>query len=609
MNRRSVVRFQLLVLAILVVALLGRRMWSGIGGGDGIVIEDVEPFELHHVAFRIGEPTQLKIEAAASRENAVPGAAMAANAWIVKQGEVQPVWRVSQGGAETRGTLIRASDTISLGPGTYYAFFSSYGNDIRATGSFGFFHRIFSGRSNWTSDQDKWKLAIQPVEGHPAPARISHEATKADIPGLVWQTAPMASNSSDRKVFEIDRPVDLHIRAIGELSSSGRDYGWIENLSEARRVWELTPDNTTHAGGHSSNRLFDATVRLEPGVYAAGFETDPSHAPDHWRANPPFNPFAWGITVTTTPEMAEAIKPFDPRAARSPLLELTRVGSDQHERIDFSVADTLDVVVEALGEISSSQQYDYGWIEKETGERAWEMRYANSSYAGGDRYNREALESLKLMPGQYAAHFQTDDSHAYGDWRKDKPRNSDRWGMTLFPLQGDAVAASFTILNRQSNVPSAPPPPGPMVPGLPQIPALERLRALPDLDELMQHVAVRIQSVGNSANLWESFSVPEDGHVLVIAQGEILPTEKYDYAWIERADNGETVWTMSWDNTAPAGGDDRNRLYAGDVDLPAGEYVVRYRSDPSHAYGDFGKIAPDKPSFWGVSVIVPGASE
>lgn len=588
-------------------------MWSGIGASGDIAIHDVEPFELRSAAFRVDAPTKLLVNATTSLENDAPGAAMAATAWIIKRGDVKPVWQTSSENAQSRrGSLVRTSEMISLEPGIYDAYFSSYGNDIRATGGLGFFHRIFGSRTNWTSDEAKWGLTISAVEGQPPVTRLDPDAAEddADAPGVVWRTAPMRSNDAGRKVFEIGEPIDLHIRAIGELSSSGRDYGWIDNLSERRRVWELTPDNTVPAGGHSSNRLFDATIRLEPGVYAAGFETDPSHAPDFWRANPPFNPKAWGITMTTAPEKVEAIKPFDPQTTRTPLLELTRVGTDQHDRVDFSIAETLDVVVEALGEISSSQQYDYGWIENESGERVWEMRYANTSYAGGDRYNREALEILQLVPGSYSAHFRTDDSHAYGDWRKGQPRNSERWGMTLYPLRSDPSEGSFAVMQRVTNVPTAPEPPEHPAVSIPHLPGLENLpQHLSKLKELMPHMAVQIRNVGNGANLRETFNLSDPQSVIVIAQGELLPTDKYDYAWIERADNGETVWSMSWDNTHPAGGDDRNRMFTGSVDLPAGQYVVRYRSDPSHAFGDFGKISPAEPDLWGVTVVVPPSGE
>src|SRR5690606_20904115 len=56
----------------------------------------------------------------------------------------------------------------------------------------------------------------------------------------------------------------------------------------------------------------------------------------------------------------------------------------------------------------------------------------------------------------------------------------------------------------------------------------------------------------------------------VYAVGEISLSGRYDYGWIERTDTGEIVWEMTWQNTRPAGGDDRNRLFDGIIDLVPG---------------------------------------
>lgn len=578
-----------------------------VGHGPTVSIDRVKPFELHHAAFMAGAPTTIEIEATGSVERDHPDASVATQVWILSRDDRSVVWRLAADTvARRRGTLLRTSTLASIDAGTYDLYFASFGNDIRMSGPRNFIGRLFRSRPDWEEDSRRWNVSVRSHERNPRLVRLDDGPAGLSGDDIFWRAAPMSSRSGDRAVFEVKEPMEVRVYSIGELSDEGRDYGWIDNLSTRARIWELKIDNTTHAGGHFSNRVFDNAVRLEPGVYAAGFETDPAHAPDNWRANPPFDPTNWGLTILRPPEFTDAIGTFDPWEARSPLFELIRIGSSQHDMVEFEVAEPMDVVVDALGELSPSRPYDYGWIENEDGNRIWQMQYSNSTYAGGDRYNRSAIEIFRLEPGRYAAHFQTDDSHASGDWRKGKPRFPDRWGMALFPVDPELPAQAFNIIQRLTNLPEPEPPvAGIPLPNIPQLPHLPDLPQLPPIEHLRRHLAVQLRGVGNDADLRERFRVGERGKVIVVAQGEILPTERYDYAWIERADNGEMIWSMTWENTHPAGGDDRNRSFVGAIELPEGEYVVRYRSDLAHAFGDFGKIAPNDPENWGITVIVP----
>src|SRR3989442_15846994 len=60
---------------------------------------------------------------------------------------------------------------------------------------------------------------------------------------------------------------------------------------------------------------------------------------------------------------------------------------------------------------------------------------------------------------------------------------------------------------------------------------------------------------------------------------------------------------MQSDQPDPAGGADKNRMFDGVVTLPAGNYVLRYRSDGSHSYDDWNADPPDDPESWGISVF------
>jgi len=66
------------------------------------------------------------------------------------------------------------------------------------------------------------------------------------------------------------------------------------------------------------------------------------------------------------------------------------------------------------------------------------------------------------------------------------------------------------------------------------------------------------------------------------------------------------VWKMTYDESDPAGGARKNRVFDGVITLPAGTYVLRYTSDGSHAYGDWNDDPPDDPESWGITVFRTG---
>jgi hypothetical protein len=59
---------------------------------------------------------------------------------------------------------------------------------------------------------------------------------------------------------------------------------------------------------------------------------------------------------------------------------------------------------------------------------------------------------------------------------------------------------------------------------------------------------------------------------------------------------------MTDDNTDPAGGAEKNRMFDGVVDLPAGDYVACYATDDSHAFRSWNAGAPYEPEAWGMAL-------
>jgi len=59
---------------------------------------------------------------------------------------------------------------------------------------------------------------------------------------------------------------------------------------------------------------------------------------------------------------------------------------------------------------------------------------------------------------------------------------------------------------------------------------------------------------------------------------------------------------MEVEDTEPAGGAEKNREVTRIIHLDAGEYVLHYRTDDSHAFGAWNAGPPNDPARWGVSV-------
>jgi hypothetical protein len=86
--------------------------------------------------------------------------------------------------------------------------------------------------------------------------------------------------------------------------------------------------------------------------------------------------------------------------------------------------------------------------------------------------------------------------------------------------------------------------------------------------------------------------------------GEITGAEDiWDYGWLEDAATGDTLWTMSWNRSHPAGGSKKNRAEITFLTLQPGTYTLNYRTDGSHAYDDWNANRPDHPERWGTALF------
>jgi hypothetical protein len=392
--------------------------------------------------------------------------------------------------------------------------------------------------------------------------RLRHEAVVA-----------LEAREEDQSVergFVLEQKMTVLVYAVGELDrKKAFDYGWILNTKTRKKVWRFTYEDSQPAGGGDRNRLARTKLLLPAGEYVAGFVTDSSHTPDDWKTLPPVDPDFWGLTIWAP----RGARPYRKRADYSDLpkdraiIEITRVGNHQRHSLLFTISQRTLIRIYALGEGLPSGMADYGWIfDPAKHEKVWVMDYSRTTHAGGSPINRLADEVIELPAGTYVVGFKTDDAHAYHAWARKPPNRPERWGISLFAVNEDH-----------------------------------------DPDTVRRDWALRaplaqLLRVRDDRNVSQRFTLKRDGLVAVRAIGESDHGKMADYGWIEHRDTGEVAWKMLFASTTHAGGARKNRISEGLVHLKAGEYVLYFKTDDSHAYGDWNGRPPADPEAWGISI-------
>lgn len=512
-----------------------------------------------------------------------------AAAWILDARTRAVVWDLRSVDTKRESNGLRHFDgTVHLAAGTYEAHYASYPaasvslndgiqiSDVRDLIRLG--RRVkFGGPYVENELYKQFALTVSGV-GRSASDSDVTAAHTAFAASVVTTIAP-ERNSSARQGFELTRATTVEVFAIGELTpDKDFDYGWILNADTRKPVWTMTYDSTDPAGGAAKNRMAHETLRLKPGRYVAYFLCDDSHDPQDWNGVPPTDPESWGLTLRVADAAARAgvkLFEYEPVPAGQTIVSLTGVGNDEDRAQGFQLKRALDVRVFALGEGRNGDMSDYAWISNaDTHKRVWTMRYDDTEHAGGTEKNRLFDSTLHLAPGNYVVHYRSDGSHSYNDWNGTPPADAKYWGVSVFPASGRLNPADIGPLERGG-------------PG-------RNATALAELTRM-----------GNDENASMQFQLTTQTRLRIYALGEGRDGELFDYGWIESAD-GTKVWDMKLDETEPAGGDDKNRLFDGVITLGPGTYTLHYRSDGSHSYNDWNSDPPDDPEGWGISVFRMG---
>lgn len=137
--------------------------------------------------------------------------------------------------------------------------------------------------------------------------------------------------------------------------------------------------------------------------------------------------------------------------------------------------------------------------------------------------------------------------------------------------------------------------------------ALEGSSYHPDLYAVLRvreedgHRVAALLQVGDDADLTQAFSLEAPTALLVVAMAECMGNPCADRGWVED-EAGQTVWEMPSQGHRHAGGNVKNRVQAEILQVAAGTYRLRYRSDENHSYAAWNAAAPIYAAHWGIEV-------
>ena len=346
--------------------------------------------------------------------------------WIIDAETREKVWEMKEDESEYAGGATKnrvVNETIRFEKGDYLVYYKTDDN-----------HSCSKWNANPPYDPNFWGITIFGADEKFDKSIVTEYASAKDQE--IISLNRLGDDVDVSEGFTLIKPTKIRVYAIGEGSDGEMfDYGWIEDAHTGKRIWKMRYRDTEDAGGASKNRLYDGIIKLDAGSYIVHFETDDSHSYEDWNRDEPYDPEGWGIQVFCTGkgDIAKIVKKYEPKEDENIIVKLIRVGDDEHVRKQFSLKRKSKVRIYALGEGDWDEMYDYGWIEDfDTGDVVWEMDYSDTRRAGGNSKNRLYDQVIHLKAGNYIAHYQTDDSHAYKTWNKSPPRDRKNWGITIY---------------------------------------------------------------------------------------------------------------------------------------------------------------------------------
>jgi serine phosphatase RsbU (regulator of sigma subunit) len=131
---------------------------------------------------------------------------------------------------------------------------------------------------------------------------------------------------------------------------------------------------------------------------------------------------------------------------------ILQVGDNENRILTFQVERPREYLVINLGEGTggndTNKLADYGWITNAKQKLIWTSNYRQTYLAGGANKNRILLDIIKLTPGSYNLHYQSDDSHSFGKWNATPPTDSLLWGIKLIELEDSESIIAHNLIQK-----------------------------------------------------------------------------------------------------------------------------------------------------------------
>ncbi|MCG3121536.1 MAG: hypothetical protein ALAOOOJD_04670 [bacterium] len=245
--------------------------------------------EFRTVGFTLKRPLDVRIYAIGEGRDD----AMFDYGWIIEAKTHKKVWEMNFDETEHAGGASKNrlfDGTRRLEAGSYLAYFVTDGS-----------HSYVDWNSSAPYDQEHWGMVITAANDKFSADDVAPYEEKEDG-SVLAQLIHVRDHDRDNKRFTMKSDGQVRVYAIGEGRDGDMfDFGWIEDASTGKTVWEMTYRMTSHAGGAKKNRLYDDVVALKAGDYIVHFETDDSHSFNDWNDDPPHDATHYGITLYAVP--------------------------------------------------------------------------------------------------------------------------------------------------------------------------------------------------------------------------------------------------------------------------------------------------------------------
>ncbi len=399
--------------------------------------------------------------------------------------------------------------------------------------------------------------------------------------------------------FELDKDGDVQIDAVG-LKPDYRDdmlvYAWIIDAGTREPVWVMSERDARHTKKTDVLYEEDVTKHLKKGKYElylyAGGNLFSSIKIDGSKGFISFLEDLFDgkdregdlsdlledcyVRLSSSNISSSDLKTYEVTGdVPGALVKYNQLGDEEYVERGFTLTKPGNLHIYSIIEYPRGNQtpVDYGWIvNADTREKVWQMDDWNTDWAGGGDKNRKFDDDVHLDKGNYILYFVTDDSHSFDEFNVNPPYDPYNWGITITPGK-DFDRSSFKEYK---------------APGF-------------------GNPLIDFTRVGDDEYHEQAFRLKDKESIHIYAIGEYSRSDRefVDFGWIQDAISGKMVWEMTRSNTEHAGGDDKNRMFDGYVDLPKGDYIVAYVTDDSHSYGDWNAAPPFNPKAWGIAVF-PG---